>query len=228
MRRMLLGLLTALTVALGSTLVAAPAQAASKPVTIKRISTQSIDWVGTATVKPTVKKAKKVTILKRTMTVRQGKRVVTRNRSSAKLKPGTYRVTTKVTYRFKGKKRSTVARQTLKVRQGRCAALADYRSIKVSPAPRTGDAVATVARKLRHSGDLLSDIVGPMSLTQWREFAVEEGDAEGVAAFDVLIAEYGGEALMDLGVYRVCQRPRKSVDIVYIDGHVVDKAVGSL
>ncbi|MBC9225314.1 hypothetical protein GL325_03145 [Aeromicrobium sp. 636] len=64
-------------------------------------------------------------------------------------------------------------------------------SWKAPPAPH---APAKKAKKLRHRGGLLSDIVGPATLGEWREFSVEEGDAEDVAAFDELIAKSVGTA----------------------------------
>lgn len=155
MRRTLLGLLAAVLVASGSTLVASPAQAASKPVTIKKLSTQWIDWNGSAVVKPNVKKAKKVKVVKKAMTVRQGGKVVRRNRSAVRLRPGTYRLTTKITYTFKGKKSAVTRQQQLVVKQGRCATRADVRGLVSDPTfvPEVvGDTVATVSAKLHSRG----------------------------------------------------------------------------
>ena len=155
MRRILLGLLATVLIASGSTLVAAPAQAASKPVTIKKLSTRYIGWQGTALVKPVVKKAKKAKIVSRSFTVQQGSKVVRRTKAAANLRPGTYRLTTKVTYTYRGKKRSTVARQSLVVKQGRCATRADMRSLKADTrisAGVVGDSVATASSKLHSRG----------------------------------------------------------------------------
>lgn len=224
MRRTLLGLLAAVLIASGSTLVATPAQAATKPVTIKKLSTQWIGWDGAAVVKPHVKKAKKVKIVRKAMTVQQGSRVVRRNKTAVKLRPGTYRLTTKVTYKHKGKKRTAVARQKLVVRQGRCATRADYAAIKVSMTAGAGDAVATVARTVHNSGFLASDMLGEMTLGEWRD-VIADIDPEAAAAFQELINLYGEDAVMDIGSYTICQNKRKTVDVLYIDGHAIDKAI---
>lgn len=230
MRRTILGLLTALAVATGSTLVAAPAEAAPKPVTIKKIPTASIGWNGTAVVKPVVKKAKKVKIIKKTLTVRQGSKVLRKNRTAVKLKPGTYRVTTKVVYKHRGKKRTKVATQRLQVKQGRCATKADYRSIKVKPTSRAGDATKAVARKLHQSGQLMSNLTGPITLGELRDLNEEFGglDDETTAAFDALIALFGEDAVVDMGLYGICQNTKKEIAVMYIDGHAVDKSVDSV
>ena len=158
MRRPFLGLLTVVALAVGATLVAAPAQAAAKPVTIKKISNKSIDWDGAALVRPNVtkaKKAKRIRIVRKAMTISQGGKVVRKNRTAVKLRPGSYRVTTKVTYVHRGKKRVATARQSLVVKQGRCATARDARTLKADPAISAGvvgDSVATVSTKLRSSG----------------------------------------------------------------------------
>lgn len=224
MRRPLLGLLTAVLIATGLSLAATPAQAASKPVTIKKVSTLWVGWSGTATLKPAVKKAKKVKVLKSTVTVQQGKRVVARNRKAVSLKVGTYRVTTKVTYRFKGTKRTTTARHRIAVKQGRCATRANYRAIKVSMTAGSGDAVTTVARKVRSSGELASSVLGQMTLAQWRALLADQ-DPEAARAFDTLIELYGANALMDIGSYGICRNTTKTVDVLYIDGRAIDKSV---
>lgn len=225
MRRVLIGLLATLLIATGSTLVASPAQAASKPVTIKKLSTQWIGWDGKATVKPVVKKAKGVTVTKQRLTVRNGAKVVRKNKSAVKLKPGTYRVTTKVTYKLRGKKRTATRTQKLVVKQGRCATQADYRSIKVSASAGVGDAVAVVVKKVRNQGVHLSDVTGDMTLGELLELLEMEG--EDVTEFGLLIDFYGEDAVLDMGMYAVCQNKKKTVDVVYIDGHAVHKEVGA-
>ncbi|GAA3527520.1 hypothetical protein AFL01nite_03530 [Aeromicrobium flavum] len=211
MRRTLLGLVTALALAAGSALVAAPAEAAQKPVTIKKITTRSIDWYGTALVKPSVKKAKKVKVLKKTLTVRQGGKVVRRNRTAVKLAPGTYRVSTRVVYRFKGKKRVATRAQTLLVRQGRCATLRDFRTLKSDPTfspDVVGDSVAAVSAKLRTSGT--GERYTPeelIALLELFKLAIDEPEFDALA--DQAIAEV--KALQEQGVteledreYRAC------------------------
>lgn len=226
MRRTLLGLLAAVLIASGSTLVATPAQAATKPVTITKLSTQWIGWNGTAVVKPKLKKATGVKVTRRSLVVRQGGQVVRTNANAVRLKVGTYQLTTKVTYRLKGKKRTVSAKQRLIVKQGRCVTNADYRSVTVNETAGAGDAARTVARKLRNSGELMSDVTGDMTLGDWRDEMVAE-DPDAAAAFDELIAVYGEDALMDVSVHAVCQDRRKMVAVLYIDGHAIDKSVDS-
>lgn len=224
MRRTLLGLLAAVLIASGSTLVATPAQAATKPVTIKKLSTQWIGWDGAAVVRPNVKKAKKVKIIRKAVTVQQGSKVIRRNKTAVKLRPGTYRLTTKVTFKYKGKKRAVVARQRLVVKQGRCATRDDYRAIRISVTAGAGDAAATVARTVHSSGAFVSDLVGEKTLAQWRDL-VAGMDPEAAAAFDELINLYGENAILDIGSYTICRNAKKTVDVLYIDDHAIDKSV---
>ncbi|SKB09909.1 hypothetical protein [Aeromicrobium choanae] len=208
MRRTILGLLAALAVGASTTLVAAPAQAAPKPVTIKKISNKSIDWYGTALVKPNVKKIKKVTILKRAMTIKQGGKVLRKNRTAVKLKPGAYVVTTKITYKYKGKKRGAFAKQRLIIKQGRCATVQNLRTLKADPTfspDIVGDSVATVSKKLRSAGE--GDVYTPAEiLAQLEALKVLMGDEmpEIVALLDEAIAEL--KALQAKGVTRLEDR----------------------
>lgn len=224
MRRTLLGLLAAVLVASGSTLVAAPAEAASAPVTIKELGVRWIGWKGTATVKPAVRKAADVTVMKERLTVRKGNRVLHRNRASVKLQRGWYQVTTKVTYKHEGEKRTITRTQRLAVKQGRCATKANYHSVKAKVAPGAGDKVRTVSKKVRSSGSYLSDFFGSSTLADWRE--IFEGDAEARQDIDQLINQYGEDAVFDGGSFDVC-RSKKAVNVTFIDGHAVHKEVGS-
>lgn len=79
--------------------VAPTASAAGDSVSIGKISQAKAPYGKKATVKPKVKKSGKVKVLSKTLTVKQRGKTVAKNRKSAKLKPGTYRVTTKVKYR---------------------------------------------------------------------------------------------------------------------------------
>lgn len=93
--------LLALAVALGGTFTGAtPAQAASKnTVTINKLSSKKAPWGGKVTVKPSIKTSGQVEVAKKTLTVKKGKKSVVKDKTSAKLAAGTYKVTQKVTYR---------------------------------------------------------------------------------------------------------------------------------
>jgi len=103
--------------------VAAPAPSAvhvvtaikAKPVTIKTIPTKTVSGAAKATVKPSFARAKGVSKVKAVITVKKGSKTVVKAKSSAKLAAGTYKVTTKVNYVYKGKKASVSKTQTLKV-----------------------------------------------------------------------------------------------------------------
>lgn len=85
--------------AVGLTLLgAAPAQAADT-VTIKKISTKTAPYKKSVKVKPSVTSSGKVKISKQTLTIKKGKKTVAKNKTSAKLKAGSYKVTTTVKYR---------------------------------------------------------------------------------------------------------------------------------
>lgn len=77
----------------------APAAAASGSVTISKIKGKKAPYNRTVTIKPQVRKSGKVVIAKKTLTVKRGSKTVAKNKTSVKLKAGTYRVTQKVTYR---------------------------------------------------------------------------------------------------------------------------------
>jgi len=77
----------------------APAAAASGSVTISKIKGKKAPYNRTVTIKPQVRKSGKVVIAKKTLTVKKGSKTVVKNKTSVKLKAGTYRVTQKVTYR---------------------------------------------------------------------------------------------------------------------------------
>ncbi len=87
----------------------------AKPVTIKTIPTKTVSGAAKATVKPAFAKAKGVSKVKAVLTVKKGTKTVAANKTSVKLAAGTYKVTTKVTYVYKGKKASVSKTQTLKV-----------------------------------------------------------------------------------------------------------------
>lgn len=94
---------------LGLGAVAAPATAAeTKPsVTIKKIKSKTAKYGKKVTVKPSVKKAGKVKISSKLLTVKQGKKTIAKNKKSVKLKAGTYKVTTTVKYKVGTVKKTT-------------------------------------------------------------------------------------------------------------------------
>lgn len=93
----------------------AAAKKAAPAVTIKKIGNKTISGKSKATIKPKYSKAKKVTIKSATLTVKKGKKTVAKNKASVKLAPGTYKVTTTVKYKYKGKNSKATRTETVKV-----------------------------------------------------------------------------------------------------------------
>ncbi|GMA25134.1 hypothetical protein GCM10025864_28930 [Luteimicrobium album] len=96
----------------GSAVVATTAQAAPvrtvavsaakttpTKVTIKKIATKTAPYAGKTTIKPRVMASGKVSVKSKTLTVKHGKKTVAKNKKSVKLAAGTYKVTTKATYK---------------------------------------------------------------------------------------------------------------------------------
>lgn len=77
----------------------AAAAAKSGSVKIKKLRTARAPYRGKAKVKPKYAVKGKAVADKATLTVKRRGKVITRNKKSAKLAPGTYRVTQRVTYR---------------------------------------------------------------------------------------------------------------------------------
>lgn len=86
---------------------APPAAAASTKLTIGKHPTVTAPYGKKTTIKPKVTKTGQIKLVSKSLTVKQGKRTLVRDKTSAKLKPGTYRVTTKVKYRTYKLVRST-------------------------------------------------------------------------------------------------------------------------
>lgn len=80
------------------------AQQAQTPVSIKRIPTKTVKGSARATIKPLVAKKASVQVTSKVLTVKQGKKIVAKNKRSVALKSGTYKVTTTVKYKVSGKK----------------------------------------------------------------------------------------------------------------------------
>lgn len=83
-------------------IVSVPAGAATGSVSIGKIRTQTAPYKKAVTVKPRVSTHGQATISSKKLTVKKGKKTVARNRSSARLKAGTYSVTQTVKYRTFG------------------------------------------------------------------------------------------------------------------------------
>jgi len=91
---LVLGLSAVVAVSSGS-----PASAASNTVHVTTKTSVTARYHGTATVKPTDHQTGNVVVSKRTITVKKGRRTIVKNRAYAKLKPGKYKTTTRITYR---------------------------------------------------------------------------------------------------------------------------------
>lgn len=96
LKSLTVGVVAAVTLSL--TAGAVPAHAADT-VTIKKISSKTAPYKKSVTVKPAVTNSGKVRVDKATLTVKKGKKTVAKNKTSAKLKAGTYKVSTTVKYR---------------------------------------------------------------------------------------------------------------------------------
>lgn len=86
-------------VALGTAVVQAPAEAASTPVTVKAVSSRVVPAGAMTTVVPRYSAGKNVRVLSARVDVKRGSTWVARGVRRAKVPAGTYRVTTKVSYR---------------------------------------------------------------------------------------------------------------------------------
>lgn len=97
----------------------APAAKKSAPLTVKKIPNKTVKAGRKATVKPNVAKAKSTKIMSSRLTVKRGNKTLAKNKASLRLAVGTYKVTTTVKFKAKGKKGIKVASlsQTLKVKQ---------------------------------------------------------------------------------------------------------------
>jgi len=83
-----------------ATLSAPTASAATTTsVTIKKIGTRTAPYKKKATVKPRVTAKGHVSVKSKTLTVKKSGRTIAKNKKSVGLKAGTYKVTTKVTYK---------------------------------------------------------------------------------------------------------------------------------
>ncbi|WP_345474065.1 hypothetical protein QMQ05_06775 [Glutamicibacter ectropisis] len=99
------------------------------PVTIKTIGTKTVKGNAKATIKPSYSKVKNVQIKSALLKVTKGKKTVAKNKKSVKLAAGTYKVTTTVKYKYKGKTSSVSKTQTLQVKK---ASTSTKRSVKMN------------------------------------------------------------------------------------------------
>jgi beta-glucanase (GH16 family) len=131
-------ILTAVTgLVVGLLAAGSPAQAADAHVTVKTIGHKHVASGARAVVAPRYSARKGVTVRSATVTVRRGATWVTRGAKSARLAPGTYRVTSKVTYRVRangsqGRLRTKSRTQTLRVKASPVAPVAAPSAV---PAP---------------------------------------------------------------------------------------------
>lgn len=80
-------------------LSAVPAEAASNTVTIKPITTKTVPYKKSTTIKPRVITSGKVKVSSKSLTVKMGRKTVAKNKASVKLKAGKYKVIQTVKYR---------------------------------------------------------------------------------------------------------------------------------
>ncbi len=226
MRRTLLGLLTTLAIVGGSALVAAPAEAAAKPVRITNSTNAWVGWDGKATITPKFSKAKRVTIKKKVLTVKQGGKVIAKNRTKVTLRAGTYRVAVKVTYKYKGKTRTAAKSLTVKAKQGKCATNADVASVKLADleaATINGDSLATVQKKLHSTGV----VTERMTLREMLESELEDAaeypedyDAEEIAEIQAMLDTLSEEELnsdvIQVRGFASCGQPKKPVTAYFV------------
>lgn len=100
-----------------ATLSAPTASAATTTsVTIKKIGTRTAPYKKKATVKPRVTAKGHVSVKSKTLTVKKSGRTIAKNEKSVGLKAGTYRVTTKVTYKTYRLKSVTRGTKTTKTK----------------------------------------------------------------------------------------------------------------
>lgn len=150
-------------------------------VTVKTIGSKTVT-VNTVKIKPTYAKSGKSKIVSATLTVRQGSKAIVKNKTSANLKPGTYKVTQTVKYKLpSGKKwsktKTATKTQTLKVgvvawesyfagyQDGEVKAINDYRKTKgLKSLPFNGD-LSDIALDLGDASDFDALDAFPASLS---------------------------------------------------------------
>ena len=81
-------------------------------VAVKSIAGKKVPYNGKTTIKPNVAAAKGVKVVSKTLTVKLGKKTVAKNKKSASLKAGKYKVTTTVKYRLPSSTSTRTATKT--------------------------------------------------------------------------------------------------------------------
>jgi hypothetical protein len=92
-------LIVALALAAPALAVTSTAAEAAPKVTIQTIAGKTIKKDATTTISPKVKRGSQVAIVSKTVTVKKGSSTIVDHKTSARLKAGTYRVTTDVTFK---------------------------------------------------------------------------------------------------------------------------------
>ena len=214
MRRVLVVILSTVLTAGTLALTAAPASAAA-PVRISAPKPAVAPHLGTARVEPRVTAAKKVKLVSRRITVAQGGRTLVTSRSSARLKAGTYRVTTVVRYRptRTAKVRTKRASHRVVVRQvaKNCATGADLARVRTIFDGTEGDSRAVADGKLSSPGTY----VETTTLGELRTlFVLFDGAVP--PEVDAAVARFGASAQLYVRDYRLCGDGRRSETFVYV------------
>ncbi|MEV7648805.1 hypothetical protein [Arthrobacter sp. NPDC089319] len=81
-------------------------------VAVKSIAGKKVPYNGKATIKPNVSAAQGVKVISKTLTVKLGNKTVAKNKKSASLKAGKYKVTTTVKYRLPSSTATRTATKT--------------------------------------------------------------------------------------------------------------------
>lgn len=128
----------------GPSTLTAPVDAAPSPVKIRTIPSKVVAPGSAAVVRPTFTKRSGVTVRKASMDVRRSTSWVGKGMQSARLAPGTYQVTTVVTFRERGKSRVRSARRTQAVRIS-AAAPSSAPAAPAAPAASAAPVVTSLA-----------------------------------------------------------------------------------
>lgn len=236
MRRTLTLVVATVVSMFGIAAVAAPAEAATG-VTIRTIKAPTAAYLGTATVKPSVSTSGPVKVTSKTLTVKSGSKTLVSKKPSAKLKAGSYKLTTYVAYRVKkngkyGATKRASRSQSLTVKAGakNCATMEDYDSVvtvEMYSEDETEtiteddvDTAASAARKLSSKGTSEAKV----TLGDLYDYAVEEGEDDVADFAQSMIDIYGRDAYFEVRDYAMCQSSSK-VELTVIGGDVWFKEI---
>lgn len=230
MRKLVVLILAALVGVGGSLSLVAPAQAAAG-VTIQTISSPTAPYGGKAEVKPKIKKSGSVKVKSATFTVTQGKKTVAKNKKSAKLSPGTYKVKTTATFQTKSKgkwskTKTKTKTQNLTVKEGKktCATKSDFDKVVLADENTIGDSVAQAAKKLSSNGKVDFRV----TLGELEQDAIDTGDQDLYAEIQELYeAGYTSKTFYEFRSYANCADRKDPYVVVYFDGEAIDKFKGS-